>query len=125
MSEGTRPRGRRLGQHQIDALKAVASPNMLNVTPGKVERGLVAAGLLVERPEFGPALPGKPLCGAVGISAAGLRRLADEMDAGRVETAPQWFARQAKERREASCDPATGRAFGERPAPSSHITQER
>lgn len=29
------------------------------------------------------------------------------------------------ERREASCDPATGRTFGERPAPSFHTTQER
>lgn len=105
---------RRLGQHQLDALKAVASPNLLNVTPGKIERGLVAVGLLVESRRFGPARPGKPLCGAVGISAAGLRRLADEMDAGRVETAPQWAARQARERREASCDPATGRTFGER-----------
>lgn len=69
------------------------------LTPSKVERALVAAGLLVECPKFGPALPGKPLCGAVGISAAGLRRLADEMDAGRVPTAPEWFARQARERR--------------------------
>ena len=90
---------RRLGQKQIDALMSVASPTMIMLTPGKVERALVAAGLLVERPKFGPALPGKPLCGAVGISAAGLRRLADEMDAGRVLTAPEWFARQARERR--------------------------
>lgn len=90
---------RRLGKHQIDALKAVASPNLINLTPGPVERGLVAAGLLVERPVYGPPVPGRPLCGAVGISAAGLRRLAEEMEAGRVETAPQWFARQAAERR--------------------------
>jgi len=110
----------RLGQHQLESLMSVASPTMLMVTPGKVERGLVAAGLLVERRVFGPPLPGKPLCGAVGISAAGLRRLADEMDAGRVANALEHWARvaaerrQARERREASCDPATGRAFGER-----------
>ncbi|MHC2108896.1 hypothetical protein [Methylobacterium sp. CM6246] len=90
---------RRLGQKQIDSLMSVASPTMIMLTPGKVERTLVAAGLLVRSPKFGPTLPGKALCGAVGISAAGLRQLADEMDAARVPAAPQWFARQARERR--------------------------
>ncbi|WCS27833.1 hypothetical protein LOK46_13715 [Methylobacterium sp. NMS14P] len=99
MSEGPRPRAGRLGQKQLESLLSVASPTMLMLTPGKVERGLVAAGLLVERPKFGPALPGKPLCGAVGISAAGLRRLADEIDAGRVQNALEHWARIAAERR--------------------------
>ena len=97
MSTPTRPR--RLGARQIDSLIAVASPHMLMMNPGTVERALVRDGLLVERPRFGPPRPGKPLCGAVGISAAGLRRLADEMDAGRVENAVHRFAREAAERR--------------------------
>lgn len=44
--------------------------------------------------------------------AVGLRGLADQMDAGRIETAPHWSARQARERREASCDMVTGSSGG-------------
>ena len=94
---------RRLGQHQIDAPPRKRS---LRRTCGMSRPALSSAGSRrpargVEHAVYGPP-PGKLLCGAVGISAAGLRRLAEEMDAGWIESAPQWFARRTWERRAAS-----------------------
>lgn len=69
----------RIGKKQLRTLIMLGSPTMLLLVPGKSERGLIKRGLLRE------SEPGKACC----ISPAGLRVLANEMDAGRVEDALQ------------------------------------
>lgn len=62
----------RLGARQLEVLEAVASPRFLLLTPCRRARDLVQRGLLAEDR------------GAVWITPAGLRALADAMEAGRV-----------------------------------------
>ena len=65
----------RLGKNQLHVLAALGSPGFVLLVPGRETRSMVKAGLLRERE------PG----GAVCITPAGLRRLADEMERGRVD----------------------------------------
>ena len=78
-----------IGKNQLFVLITLASPTMLLLTPGKAEASMVKRGLLRERE------PGGPLA----ITAAGLRTLADEMDAGRVDDAMALMRKDVAERR--------------------------
>lgn len=66
----------RLGKSQLQTLAAIAVPSHLLVTPSESDLRLV---------EFGYAQhvsdEGKSIC----VTVAGLRRLADELEAGRVK----------------------------------------
>lgn len=74
----------RLGQKQLETLAALGSPGMAMVVPDKVTLSLVKHGLLrvTESNSFA--------C----ITPAGLRRLADELEAGHIEGAHEWAARE-------------------------------
>jgi F0F1-type ATP synthase epsilon subunit len=67
----------RVGKVQLQTLVMLGSPTMSMIVPGKAERAMIARGLLK--------------CSATGgfacITPAGLRVLADEMEAGRVDDA--------------------------------------
>lgn len=67
----------RVGKNQLQILIMLGSPATLLLAPDRLVRGMVSRGLLRER------APGKACC----ITPAGLRRLADEMQAGRVDDA--------------------------------------
>lgn len=80
----------RIGKNQIKTLVVLGSPTMAMVVPGETELGLIKRGLLRTR-------DGGMAC----ITPAGLRVLADEMEAGRVDDALERMrkdveARQAK-----------------------------
>jgi hypothetical protein len=79
----------RIGKNQLCMLITLASPTMLLLTPGKAEAAMVRRGLLRERE------PG----GALAITPAGLRALADEMEAGRVDDAMARMRKDVAERR--------------------------
>lgn len=64
---------RRLGPHQIEALALVCGFRRLGLTPRREERALIKRGLLREHD------------GSYCITPAGLRAVADEMDAGRLK----------------------------------------
>jgi hypothetical protein len=78
----------RIGKDQLQMLVMLGSPTRSLITPGKSERGLVAKGLL--RQDNG---------GACCITPAGLRVLADEMEAGRVTDALARMKADAERRR--------------------------
>ncbi len=78
----------RIGKNQLETLIALGSPTRLLLVPGRAEKGLVVKGLLRERE------PGKACC----ISPAGLRVLADEMEAGRVDDALEAMRKQVADR---------------------------
>lgn len=65
-----------IGRHQLRLLILTASPTCVLVTPDRSSAGLVKRGLLIEDNAAGCT-----------ITPAGLRALADEMEAGRVATA--------------------------------------
>jgi hypothetical protein len=77
----------RIGKDQLQMLVMLGSPTRSLITPGKSQRGLVAKGLL--RQDNG---------GACCITPAGLRVLADEMEAGRVTDALARMKAEAKRR---------------------------
>jgi hypothetical protein len=66
----------RLGKNQIDALTRMSGALWMLVTPGPVHRGLVAKGLLRSSAY-------DTMC----ISPAGLRRVADLLEAGVIKDA--------------------------------------
>lgn len=72
---------RPLGPKQLAVLRDM-SLRYVGLVPYETERSLIRRGLL--RSDDGP------YC----ITAAGLRTLADAMDAGKVEDGLAWFARQ-------------------------------
>lgn len=69
----------RLGAKQLDTLAAIASPNLILLLPKAHDLRLVAMGYAQH---LGP--DSKSIC----ITPAGLRRLADEIEAGRVKDGP-------------------------------------
>jgi hypothetical protein len=77
----------RVGKNQLEILVALGLPTMTLLVPGPETRGMVKKGLLKES---------KPR-GSVCITARGLRTLADEMDAGRVDDALQRMVEAVKE----------------------------
>lgn len=86
-----RPMARPLGPRQLEVLLLLASPTTLLLTPDHAARSLVGRGLLArERLD----------CEALRITPAGLRQLADEMEAGRLPAAIERIkARVAAQRR--------------------------
>lgn len=85
---------RPLGSRQLESLITLARPGSVMLTPDAVERSLLALGLL-SQPE------GRP--GTMRITPAGLRRLADELEAGRVDAVlaeqnRRWIERQEQRR---------------------------
>ena len=78
----------RIGKNQLQLLVTLGSPAVLMLAPSKEARGLVKRGLLREREG------GKACC----ITPAGLRALADEMEAGRVDDALEAMRKQVAER---------------------------
>ncbi len=66
----------RIGIHQLRLLIMTGSPTCILLTPDRSSDGLVKRGLLRKRED-----------GACSVTPAGLRALADEMEAGRVEDA--------------------------------------
>lgn len=66
---------RALGKNQLQLLQGLASLRAALVVPNKVSQGLVKRGLLAAQPDGSFA----------HLTSAGLRLLADEIDAGRVE----------------------------------------
>lgn len=75
----------RIGPHQLRTLVMLASPTMIMPAPDAGARAMVRRGLLRLRPD------GSSVC----IAAAGLRALADAMEAGRVESALDAMRRDA------------------------------
>jgi len=67
-----------LGKHQLCLLATMASPFSLLVVGDRISRSLVRRGLLGQH--FA-----KKDDAFIGITPAGLRALADEMEAGRLE----------------------------------------
>lgn len=74
---------RSLGAKQLAVLRDL-SLRYVGLVPYETERSLIRRGLL--RSDDGP------YC----ITSAGLRALADAMDAGKIEDGLTWFARQKK-----------------------------
>jgi hypothetical protein len=67
---------RPLGTHQLRTLLIMASPAVIMLTPDKVARSLAGRGLLKQHTET---------CGALRITAAGMRVLADAYEAGALD----------------------------------------
>lgn len=82
----------RLGKKQIEMLIMLGAPTMVLLTPGRSEHALVARGLL--RSHKGTK-GGEACC----IAPAGLRALADAMEAGMVDDAIKRMQCEAKKRR--------------------------
>lgn len=80
----------RVGKRQIELLITLATPNRLLVVGDKISDALVRRGMLKEDQER---------CG-IGITAAGLRALADAMDRGEVSDALQRMKQDFDARRE-------------------------
>lgn len=74
----------RLGKKQIEMLAALGSPGVAMIVPDKIALSLVKRGLM-RTAETG---------GFACVTPAGLRVLADEFEAGRVEGALEWAARE-------------------------------
>lgn len=74
----------RLGKEQRKRLVALGSPGMAQVVGCKVTRSLVKRGLLRSYEDDSFAC----------ITPSGLRVLANEMEAGRVEGAMEWSERE-------------------------------
>lgn len=79
----------RIGKEQLRLLVSLGSPTMMLVVGDKVSASLVRRGLLQDDDKGG-------FC---RITAAGLRALADEMEAGRVADALEGLRKVAAERR--------------------------
>jgi hypothetical protein len=77
---------RRLGPKQLATLRDLTL-RYVGLVPYATERSLIRRGLL-------RAADDGPYC----VSAAGLRALADAIDAGQVEDGLAWFARQRAEK---------------------------
>lgn len=89
----------RIGQQQLRMLIMSASPTSILVTPDKVSASLVARGLLASDER-----------GGCTITPAGLRILADEMEAGRIPAALDAMRRDAKAWRERRDKASTARS---------------
>lgn len=76
---------RRLGDKQVASLAFLSGVSRLLLTPGREDRALVARGLL--RADDG---------GACCVTPAGLRALADAMEAGRVKDGIDAWAEMKK-----------------------------
>lgn len=72
---------RPLGKHQLRLLACLSGITMTLVVPSKLSDSLVRRGLLEPRSKKGPK--GKPP-GFIGITPAGLRVVADLMEAGQM-----------------------------------------
>lgn len=80
----------RVGKDQLRTLIMLGSPTMIMLTDGyRSEQGLLRRGLLRKASNDGGLV----------ITAAGLRALADEMDAGRVAEALEAMKKDETERR--------------------------
>jgi hypothetical protein len=82
------PKPRPLGTRQLEWLILLSSVERIAITTDAVSDGLVKRGLLREDK------------GGICISGAGLRALADEIDAGRLQDALARMAIEAAERRQ-------------------------
>ena len=89
----------RLGKKQLETLAALASPGMAMIVPDKIALSLVRRGLMRVGETGGFAC----------ITPAGLRTLADELAAGRVEGALEW-AKREREKNLARQDEAAPRS---------------
>lgn len=69
----------RIGKNQLRLLITLASPTMMLMTGGKEAVAMASRGLLQERRQGNGV--------GYSISSSGLRALADEMEAGRVDDA--------------------------------------
>jgi hypothetical protein len=85
---GKKDCGMRIGKDQLKMLVMLGTPTRSLITPGKSERGMIAKGLL--RQDDG---------GACCITPAGLRVLADEIEAGRVDDALERMKAEAELRK--------------------------
>lgn len=81
----------RIGDNQLRVLVMLGSPTMSMVVPGRETRSMVKNGLLQVSPTGGFAC----------ITAAGLRKLADEMDKGRVASALERMKADVEKRKAA------------------------
>jgi hypothetical protein len=79
----------RVGKNQIRTLIVLGSPTTCLLVPGPDSLAMVKRGLLRQRE------PGK---GSVCISPLGLRVLADEMEAGRVDDALERMRKDVEKR---------------------------
>lgn len=79
----------KLGWRQLAELSMCASPATLLLTPDKVTRSLVARGLMRQREKDK---------GAACITAAGLRTLANAMDAGVLDDALEHWRKEVEAR---------------------------
>jgi len=77
----------RLSRRQTDRLVSIACPGVILLTPRKRDFRLVELGYARQSP-----------AGAMCITAACLRRLADEMDAGRLDDALEAMRKQREAR---------------------------
>lgn len=84
-------RNPRLGRDNLDTLALMASPSMILVTPAKRHQRLLDLGYVSTDPTNNS--------GALAITPAGLRRVADELEAGAIEGA--WLL-AAKRRQQAN-----------------------
>jgi len=82
----------RIGQRQLRILIMIASPTRVLITIDRVSAALVKRGLIRE------LVPGGACC----ITPAGLRLLADEMEAGRVDDALEAIRKDADAREAAT-----------------------
>ncbi len=78
-----------VGRKQLETLVMLGSPTMSMVVPGKTERGLIERGLLKVGESGGFAC----------ITPAGLRVLADAMEAGKVADALERIKRYVEARK--------------------------
>lgn len=81
----------KLGKHQMRRLAGMAGVGCAQVVPDAISRSLVARGLMEptgDRPGSEEAF--------VVITAAGLRAIAEEIDAGRLQHKPDFAAIRAK-----------------------------
>jgi hypothetical protein len=78
----------RLGIRQVRRLAALSGIGLCQVVPDDVTRSLCLRGLML-----GTAPDGD---GMVVVTPAGLRALADALDAGRMDWKPDWDAIRAK-----------------------------
>lgn len=79
----------RVGKNQIRTLVMLGSPTMCLLVPCPDARAMVKRGLLRQR---------EPGNGSVCISPLGLRVLADEMEAGRVDDALERMRKDVEKR---------------------------
>jgi hypothetical protein len=81
----------RLGRNQLRTLVVLGSPTMSLVVPGKAERAMIKRGLLRCADSGGFAC----------ITPLGLRVLANEMEAGRIDDAVERIRKDVEHRKSA------------------------